>query len=248
MQFIGNKKEAKTLVSAVRRELRKLNKPTDKLTHNECLMVMSIATGHSSWNEWEAKLPEHSARSVAASMPVIARYPLVNSGQLDFVAPGEDGIPCNALGLERLPGTCDTMAVTGRVLSASRSVMGGPLDGINHDEDSNVGWDSQETDTGPDGKSVWETGVGGISEASVVLVPRGDYLEPLPKGDWPVRGPLVDSYVEYFRGACLSPATMGDTTFDAAEAVLGFTATDAERAMIVANFAPAAMTELPATH
>lgn len=232
MTFTGNKKEAKSFVSALRRELKKLNKPTSELSHNECLMVAAIALGHSSWNQWEAKLPD--APSDATPQPPKAKkYPLVNDGSFDLVAGGEPGIPCRGIGFEPVKGTSDIVLCTAPVSTAERWA-GEILP--DYDDETDVCWDSQEVQKAEDGSSLWCTqSSGDVSERSLVLVPFDQYQDPLPQDEWPVRSALVNAFLEYAKEEN-APAKGDDEAFlERATATVGFELSENERAEFLAR-------------
>ncbi|KWU19138.1 hypothetical protein [Burkholderia cenocepacia] len=235
MSFSGSKKEAKTFVSALRRELKKLNKPTGELSHNECLMVAAIAFGHSSWNEWEAKLADVPETTVAsAAQPAL--YPLVNDGRYDFVPAGETGVPCEAINFMRVKGTSDIVLATAPVYSAVRAA-----DGLipEYDDDTEVCWDSQEVQKGADGASLWcpEGGSADVSETSLVLVPCDEDNDILPPDEWPVRMALVLAFLDFAKQQeSLRGQTDDETLLASVTHTLGFTLTARERAVFFDQF------------
>jgi hypothetical protein len=108
---IVSKEKAKTLVSALRRELQALNKGTAALSHNDCLTVLAKAQGFASWNAWEATLPSEKQE------PELSKYP--RTTDLAISAPSTDG---TFLEGARLEGKFETLEPTSYAVAGDRIV------------------------------------------------------------------------------------------------------------------------------
>jgi hypothetical protein len=239
---INTKPQAKTIVSALRRELKALDKGTAALSHNDCLAVMAKALGFPSWNAWEATLAEGTdpaSKTEAAPATDLPKYPLVNEGQFDFVAPGEDGEAYDGLTFSRLEGTADTMLATAWINSVSRATEEFPADEdghgnlhVEHAGESKMHWDTQEPQE-RDGLPIWATESGyEISQARLIIVPAS-CSEVYDDEDYdaerrlPVREKLVEAYIEYFATHEMDEKAKKGR-FDKARKVIGFKLTKAE--------------------
>lgn len=235
---ITTKPQAKTIVSALRRELKALDKGTAALSHNDCLTVMAKALGFPSWNAWEATLAEDvssappAASVVGGSRP---KYPLVNHGQFDFVEEGEDGAPFDGATLRVLQGTSDIVLATALVNTVRRPTNDNPTDDgslvhLEHAGDSEVHWDTQEVQQ-QNNVSLWVNEDGeDVSEARLVIGPEG-FDRLYDEEDLPVREKLVDAFVEYYASAGLD-ADVQQGNFVRAEKIIGFGLTLAEEAAL----------------
>ena len=65
MKNITTKAQAKTLVSALRREFKTLPGMTELPSHTACLDLVAKAIGFKKWNDWEATLSDVEIQSVA---------------------------------------------------------------------------------------------------------------------------------------------------------------------------------------
>lgn len=232
MSFTGNKKEAKAFVSAFRRELKKLNKPTSELSHNDCLMVAAIALGHSSWNEWEAKLPD-APKGTVVLQPQKKKYPLANDGSFDLVAAGESGLPCRGIDFEPVKGTSDIVLATAPVSTAQRLAREIIPD---YEDETDVCWDTQEVQKAEDGSALWCTqSSGDVSERTLVLVPYDQYWDPLPQEDWPVRIALVNAFLEFATEEDALAQGNDEAFLEQATATIGFRLTENERVAFLAK-------------
>lgn len=228
---ITTKPQAKTIVSALRRELKALDKGTASLSHNDCLAVMAKALGFASWNAWEASLAEGgNAAPAVVPVPDRPKYPLVNTGDFDFVAPGEDGEAYTGH-FRRLEGTLDSLTAKGYVELASRPTADNPdTDGRGiHIQDaggSDMFWDEQAPVI-RNGFQVWMCEGGDEhSQAQMILVPEGSG-DPLDDEDLPVRLKLIDAFVEYFEtNEVDAKAKAGN--FSKSERIIGFSLTEKE--------------------
>lgn len=244
---ITTKPQAKTIVSALRRELKALDKSTQALTHNDCLAVMAKALGFPSWNAWEAALAEgEDQSSVTKAAPASDRpkYPLVNEGQFDFVEPGEDGEPFDGLTFNRLEGTSDLIPATACVNFVSRGTPDNPADEtglhIEHAGESNVGWDEQEVKE-KDGFQLWFVEGGGETpQARLVIAPEG-HSDIYNDEDLPVREKLIEAFIEYYSTNGLDAKAKAGN-FDTAEMVIGFGLTNREEE-VLANKLSGVLTE-----
>lgn len=232
MSFTGNKKEAKAFVSALRRELKKLNKSTNELSHNDCLRLAAIAFGHSSWNEWEAKLPD-APKDAVHQPSQVKKYPLVNDGSFDVVAAGESGLPCRGINFEVVKGTSDIVLATAPVSIAQRVARDIIPD---YDDETDVCWDTQEVQKAEDGSALWCTqSSGDVSERTLVLVPYDEYWDPLPQEDWPVRSALVNAFLEFAKEEDALAQGNDEAFLEQATATLGFGLTENERVAVLAK-------------
>ncbi|VTU42823.1 MULTISPECIES: glyoxalase superfamily protein [unclassified Variovorax] len=233
--YFETKKQAKTTVSALRRELKGFTKPASELSHSECLTILAKALGHKSWNELEAKLPDDSPLRAAAAKPVERKYPLKNTGQFDFVKPGEDGKPVHGSFME-LIGACELVPGTCSAASATRRKDGLDFQG---DGETELSWDEQHTERNAKGETLWLNGDCKIvPESALVLLPEDYEGDPedddLPwledEDELPVRDVLLAAYRTYFaeEGITLTETRSLPKTkalLEKAAAVIGFALT-----------------------
>jgi hypothetical protein len=247
MQII-TKKDAKTAVSALRRELKTLGKGPDQLSHSDCLTILAKALGHTSWNEWEAKLVDEApVAAVPPAAPQPSRYPLRNEdGRFDFVPRGAEGMPYSSW-FERLQGRYEQLHGTALADTAQRS--NGTLHC--HGTYTKVDWDSQ-TPYLKDGNGIWVSDSGDfVSESRIVLLPEEYYQESrglFEDEDLPMRETMVSEFVEYFDThgtaellACTSDEQR-EKVFGKAEKVVGFWMTHQEQVEVLSR-----LQELPET-
>jgi len=246
MQII-TKKDAKTAVSALRRELKNLGKGPDQLSHSDCLTILAKALGHTSWNEWEAKLADEApVAPVAAVLPAEpepSRYPLRNTdGRFDFVPKGQAGSPYSSW-FERLQGLHEQLFGTAIVDSASRT--SGNLKWV-YEGSTKVDWDSQKPVL-HEGAPIWFTDGGDkVSSGRVILLPEEYYQESrglFEDEELPMRETMVAEFLEYFDAhgtaelfACTSDEQR-ETVFGKAEKVLGFWMTRQEQVEVLSRLA-----------
>lgn len=231
---INTKKEAKTAVSALRRELKNLGKAPDQLSHADCLTLLAKALGYASWNAWEAKLTD----DVPAVEAAPSRYPLKNDdGRFNFVANGKPGTPYSSWFFP-LQGTDELIPGVALIQSAWRDGSGLK---VQYAGSTNVDWDGQKT-VRKNGEACWVDCDGDIVlQSQVVLLPEGygaeepstvyeDEAEVLP-----LREALIAEFVEYFgtssaadqlAKALTYPAR--DKVIEAAQNLLGFQLTQRE--------------------
>lgn len=237
---IKTKQEAKALTTALRRELKALEKPTQALTHNDCLAVISKALGFASWNALAATLEDEKARPpqsavIEASAP---RYPLTNEGQFDFIAEGELGVPFGP-GFEILEGTAERVLGTAAVCVVSRG-EGDHLD-IDYAGETHVDWDSQESLTDKRDVVCWvDDSWNMYPQTRLVILPDEYHGNPFSDEDLPIRDKLVAAFASYFEeygSAAKEAATpeMREKVLNQAEAVVGFDLTKRERQQIAAH-------------
>lgn len=235
MQTQGTIKEAKTAVSTLRRELKKCTKPLSELSHSDCLELLAKALGHKNWQHWEATL---MTAPPATSSPTPTKYPLVNTGQFDFVAVGEPGAPYSDM-LEELGGIAQLVNVYAPVFSARRTASG--LEHETGGSDTEIDWDSTSIRKTPAKENLWcRTDFGTMPEAGVVLVPEdfdGNFKE------LPVRQALVAEYVGYLNSQPYSDLA---GAIRAAVGVIGFGLTPAETKAVMAGMARPTGTQLTA--
>jgi hypothetical protein len=232
MNAITTKPQAKTIVCALRRELKALDKGTAALSHNDCLALMAKALGYPNWNAWEASLAEGTDSAPAAVQGTDRpKYPLVNTGDFDFVKPGEEGVPYTGH-FALLEGTLDSLTAKGYVNFATRPTPDNPVtdDSGIHTEgagESKMFWDEQSPVV-RDGFQVWLCEGGDEhSQAQMVLVPEGADPQDDEDGDLPVREKLIDAFLEFFAGNEVdSEAKQGD--FSNVEGTIGFSLTEKE--------------------
>lgn len=224
--------QAKTAVSALRRELKALSKSSDAFSHSECLELMAKALGFSSWNAWQATL-EAGATPVSTDTPEPAtsrpKYPLTNNGEYDFIKPGEYGIPLQG-DFEPLENTLERVEAKAYVRSACRTIdpmnpgIGGSGLDVEH-SGSETFDDTMETET-KDGRIVWVSDDGVDYDGVVILTslkhPHPQYDEKLP-----VRAKLLEAYLEYYAEHGVDDSAK-EGGFEKAEATLGIWLTERE--------------------
>lgn len=233
MTTITTKAQAKTIVSALRREFKALNKGPQELSHTDCLGLMAKALGFTSWNAWEATLKDAPAAPKAAATP---GYPLVNTGQFDFVSPGVDGKPYTGM-LSELNGTYERVYGVCPVISMQRSEGStGKNDPIEYGGGTTMFWDDQVTLTDKQGFMRWLDSDGDEHcGAQVVLVPE-DYHGDVEEGEeLPVRDALLAAYLQYLDDRELDGrALQGD--YSGIADVLGFALTEREAEELATRF------------
>jgi hypothetical protein len=207
---ITTKPQAKTIVSALRRELKALDKGTTALTHNECLAALDEDTN-----------PKSAAAVPATDRP---KYPLVNDGQFDFVEAGEYGEIFSG-DFTALVGTLDELQARGEINGATRATDGSGVD-LEEAGESEVFWDDQSTVERDGFKVMLDDDGGEHSEAQMVIAPEGT-SDPYDDEDLVIRRKLIDAFVEYFaENEIDKKAREGD--FSKAEEVIGFCLTEKE--------------------
>lgn len=229
---INTKKDAKTAVSALRRELKNLGKSPDQLSHSDCLTLLAKALGHASWNAWEAGLADE-APTVAA---VPSRYPLKNNdGRFNFVANGEPGTPYSSWFFP-LQGTDELIPGVALVQRAWRN--GAKIE-VEYEGSTKVDWDGQLT-VRCDGEACWIDCDGdSVPESQVVLLPEHYYAEEpntvYEDEELPLREALMVEFVQYFgtgptadRLAKAEAGAARDKVIGDAQNVLGFQLTRQE--------------------
>jgi len=223
---IVSKEKAKTLVSALRRELQALDKGTASLSHTDCLNVLAKAQGFASWNAWEATLTSEKAEPA----PLLPKYPLTNNGEFDFIAPGEEGIPLKG-DFTSLEGTFELIEAKAYVVSASRAVdprdkgIGGSGMNVQH-RGSTTFDDTMETQV-QDRNIMWLPDDGEMYTGPVVLVPK-DCGDPEYDETLPVRAKLIEAYLAYYAERGVDDSAR-EGAFYRAEGMLGIQLTERER-------------------
>ena len=222
---IVSKEKAKTLVSALRRELQALNKGTAALSHNDCLTVMAKAQGFASWNAWEATLKSEKPEPVQE----LPKYPLTNNGEFDFITPGEEGIPLKG-DFTSLDGTFELIEAKAYVVSASRAVgmhdkgIGGSGLNVQH-QGSTTFDDTMETQV--QGRNImWMPDDGEMYTGPVILVPK-DCGDPQYDETLPVRAKLIEAYLAYYAERGVDDSARGGAFYQA-EGMLGIHLTERE--------------------
>lgn len=239
---ITTKKDAKTAVSALRRELKALGKRPDQLSHSDCLTLLAKALGHGSWNEWEAKLPEEvPVAEVKPVEPVLSRYPLRNDdGRFDFVPKGEQGSPYSSW-FERLGGLHEQVFGLAGVDSARRTSESLK---VHYEGGTKIDWDSQKP-VQYEGGAVWVTDGGDkVSNGRVILLPEEYYQESrdlFEDEELPMREMMVAEFVAYYAAhgvvellECESDKQR-EKVFGKAEKVVGFWMTQQEQTEVLSR-------------
>lgn len=190
---ITTKAQAKTVVSALRREIKALGKGPEQLSHTDCLNLTAKALGFASWNAWEASLLEAAAEKPA---PAKSKYPLENDGEFDFISPDEEG--------KAFSGNFVPLTATADIIKASADFNSVTRDGSNgclspeFGGGSDVDWDSQETRLNARGHGIWLCEDGEeFSEGQVVLAPE-ECDEPYEDEELPIRSKLIQAFLDYF--------------------------------------------------
>lgn len=238
---IKSKKEAKTAVSALRREIQNLGKAPQDLSHSDCLTLMAKALGFKSWNAWEATLADDVPQAAAPAVLVASRYPLKNDkGQYDFTKPGEEAVPFTSF-FQGLLGTSEQVRGTADIECAVRK--NGAI-AVTYAGRTELDWDSQKT-LKENGEKLWVDESGDdVPESQLILLPTGfeesDFDYVYEHEELPVRELLVLEFVAYlttseaqakFSGAKTRKAVL--KVVDEAENLLGFALTALEVAEVV---------------
>lgn len=227
---ITTKAQAKTVVSALRREIKALGKGPEQLSHTDCLNLTAKALGFASWNAWEASLMETAAEK---PQPEVSKYPLVNAGDFDFVKHGESGKSFSGLFVP-LTMTLEDMSGSCGIETVSR-VAGKASPEVEYDNNgTEVDWDSQVTRKNSQGFRIWLDEDGEeFSSAQAVIAPE-DCHEPYEDEELPVRPKLIQAFLDYFAEQKIDAVALkGD--FEAAVDVIGFQLTMAEEAELLAK-------------
>lgn len=222
---IQSQKQVKSIVSALRRELKASGpKDVDKLTHTECLEALSKALGFADWNTLKSKLPEEPVAAVAEVAPTKepSRYlPSNEEGRYDFVAPGKQGMVYTGHFIE-VQGTWDRLNGIALMTSAARA------ENQELTEDwlgsTEVCWDAQVT-VYRDGEKLYCDVDGDlVPQSKLILVPKhSDDFSELP-----VRSALVEDFalaLPYY----LQKGVELATAIDSLEGDCGFSLTRPER-------------------
>lgn len=223
---IVSKEKAKTLVSALRRELQALDKGTAALSHNDCLNVLAKAQGFASWNAWEATLTYEKPQPA----PILPKYPLTNNGEFDFITPGEEGTPFKG-DFTNLDGTFELVEARAYVVAASRAV--GPRDkgiggsGLNVQHGGSSTFDDTMETQVQDKNIMWLPEDGEMYTGPVVLVPK-DCDDPEFDETLPVRAKLLEAYLAYYAERGVDDGAR-EGAFYQAEGMLGVHLTERER-------------------
>jgi hypothetical protein len=219
---ISTKTHAKTLVSALRREIKALGKGPEALTHNDCLNLTAKALGFGSWNAWEASLTE---AAVTPPAPTEAKYPLRNRGDFDFVGHDDMGAAFSGRFIS-LTATAEVLRGTAGVNGVCRTGAIGMLE-IEHDGETDIDWNSQKTRKNEQGSHIWLDEHENEYSAAQVFVAPEECHSPFDDEELPVRDKLVEAFMTYFLDEKLDAKAM-DGNFSSAEAVLGFSLTQKE--------------------
>jgi hypothetical protein len=224
---ITTKAHAKTIVSALRREFKTLGKNPESLTHNDCLTLMAKALGFPNWNAWEATLTDEPATKAVKPDTAIPKYPLVNTGDFDFISREEDGKPFTGMFVE-LEGTSERLLGTAAVNTATRGNIHSKEDlELEYGGGTEVHWDSQVVQTNKKGYMLWVTTDGDtVSGAQIVLAPE-NCGDPYDDEELPIRSKLIQAFMDYAAEQKVSVHKLsGD--FSSIENVLGYALTQKE--------------------
>lgn len=216
---ITTKVQAKTVVSALRREIKALGKGPEQLSHNDCLTLTAKALGFASWNAWEASLLDAATEKPVAA---VSKYPLVNNGDFDFVSPGVHGKAFSGH-LAQLVGTDDTVCATALVTSVARDGSEGELD-LSHEGSSDVDWDSQKTRKNKQGFDCWLDDSADVYSQSQLVIAPEDCYDPFDDEELAIRPKLIQAFLDYFADSRIDAIAL-DGIYDTAEEVIGFTLT-----------------------
>lgn len=213
---INTKVQAKTIVSALRREIKTLGKGPEQLSHTDCLNLTAKALGFTSWNAWEASLLDAAVEKPAATA---SKYPLVNNGDFDFVTSGEHGQAFSGF-LVRLTGTSEMVFGSNGVDNVWRTedrTLGSEYDSNGTDID----WDSQRTRKNLAGAEIWEDEDGNeYSGARLVIAPEG-CDDPYEDEELPIRPGLIKAFLDYFADEAINAAALQGAYQDAVK-VIGY--------------------------
>ena len=238
---ITTKVQAKQAASALRRELKELNKAPSELKHNDVLAALAKALGYSSWNEWNASLSAEEAPKASAASEdgdYVSPYLLTNEGQFDFVAKGEEGSPFGPF-FHRIEGTRELIPGTAGLMSAART-KGHDFD-IQYDGNTDVHWDDQKTVKNQEGADIFVS-AGDCDESGnrVVLLPEDYDGDPYSDEELPVREPLLKAFETYCianglvdQVAGLEDAASVKEVINETEAKLGFALTAKEEVELI---------------
>lgn len=193
--MLNTEREVKALAKGLRRELKASGAQAAALSHTRMLELLARALGQPSYAALQAALASSAvaAGSNAARILRAPPYPLVNTGQFDFVRSGEvrTGLFAPLRGtLENIPGTALVARVERDAQKAGRLVP-------HYEGDTEVYWDGSEPCRNEYGLALWETDTfEQVSEGQLIVVPAGFHPDDTTLA---VRQALVDAYVTYVR-------------------------------------------------
>ncbi|MNR71348.1 hypothetical protein D3C71_19630 [compost metagenome] len=245
-----SKKAAKTAVSALRRELKALDKPVQDLSHADCLELLARTLGQKNWNELEARLPLGEAMQAPqapapspapAATQLVAYFPsrLVNDGRFDFADRATGGVAVGSRfeplqgTYERTPGACS--------VARARRENGASLK-MDHAGGTEMFWDDQRT-VRERGESVWVDEDGEfLRDSDVVLLPEGFEGDPYEDENLPVREALLDAYQAFLKDKEVALGSSEDevlSQLNAVRQVLGFALTAREEQVLLSRLGKA---------
>jgi hypothetical protein len=227
---ITTKAQAKTVVSALRREIKALGKGPEQLSHTDCLSLTAKALGFASWNAWEASLMETAAEK---PQPEVSKYPLVNNGDFDFVGSDTEGkvfsgsfVPLTMTS-EAMRGTCGIGAVT-------RSSDDGSVDVEYDGNGTAIDYDGQTARKNAQGFAIWlDEGASEFSSAQSVIAPEC-CDDPEEDEELPVRPKLIQAFLDYFAEHSIDAVALNGK-FGRVAKVIGFSLTMNEKAELQAR-------------
>lgn len=227
---ITTKAQAKTVVSALRREIKALGKGPEQLSHTDCLNLTAKALGFASWNAWEASLLEAAIEKPA---PAQSKYPLENRGDFDFISTAAEGKAFSGAFVP-LTATSDIVRVSAPFNTVTRDGSNGVIRPEFDGSRSNVDWDSQGTRKNAQGHCLWlcESAYE-YSEARVVIAPE-DCYSPYDDEELPVRPKLIQAYLDYFVEERIDASALNGK-FASVAKVIGFKLTLKEKEELLAK-------------
>jgi hypothetical protein len=231
------KKQAKALVSGLKRTLKE-NGTT--VSHSAAGELVAKSLGFRTWEAFQVTLLEDSAHT---DQTAPARYPLSNTGQFDF---SDEGVLLVGSTFLELAGTAEDIFDSVAAVTEVTRMKNGETDLV-YGGETDVNWDSQKTRLDPRGFRIWiqAENCQFISEDRCVIVPEDEAaaidLED-PNIELKVRPALVEALVTYLQETAkvivairelLEDLALTSLTVDAAETMIGFSATHPERAELL---------------
>lgn len=194
------KKEVKSLVSGLRRELRLKN--IEVQSYNQLLDAVAKAMGLSGAEELNAKLPDVKEAPPGAA-PEASRYPLSNRGQFDFCKTGSLVIGRDFTGVT---GRSESIAACNAYVNGGTRKAAGGIDPEFGDE-TDVNWNCQAPELDERGiRQYFTEDYGCVAEDLLVVIPDLEDCDHVH--EWtadpesvvlPRRRALIAEYLRWFR-------------------------------------------------
>lgn len=231
------KKQAKTLVSGLKRTLKDNG---TIVSHSAAGDLLAKSLGFRTWEAFQVTLLKDSPQ---AEEPALARYPLSNTGQFDF---SDEGVFLVGATFLELVGTAEDIFDSVAAVTEVTRMKDGQAD-VAWEGSTDVNWDAQKTRLDPRGFRIWiqAENYQFISEDRCIIVPEElaasiDFEDP--HTELKVRPALVQALLTYLKEVSkvaeaiselqASPA-LTSLAVDAAESAIGFSALHPERAELL---------------